>query len=195
MKIEHKLQALVYDIQSSRQKGAEDRCSDCEWSTDPLGHFAPCALSCLCVLSCSASCLCCPFPQMYWVWNRNPLYHFVPWTLSRLCVLSLSADVLGLEQFQLGHDNGGSQDVSRIMYVIFFLNCSHRHWLRNGLIPGRVHNHVGSSLPWLLTSSLVRNSHDRCRGGSQDVSKIMFVLLAVAVNISLGASQDLSRMT
>ena len=26
-------------------------------------------------------------------------------------------DVLGLEQFKLGNDNGGSQDHSRIMYV------------------------------------------------------------------------------
>ena len=27
------------------------------------------------------------------------------------------ADVLGLEQFKLGHDNGGSQDLSRVVYA------------------------------------------------------------------------------
>ena len=31
---------------------------------------------------------------------------------------NIFTDVLGLEQFKLGHDNGGSQDHSRIMYVV-----------------------------------------------------------------------------
>ena len=35
-----------------------------------------------------------------------------------------STDVLGLEQLKLGHDNGGSQDHSRIMYVFTTLNLS-----------------------------------------------------------------------
>lgn len=33
-------------------------------------------------------------------------------------MLVVYADVLGIEQFRIGHDNGGSQDHSRIMLVL-----------------------------------------------------------------------------
>ena len=45
------------------------------------------------------------------------------------CVMILLiTDVLGLEQFKLGHHNGGSQDYSRIMLVKSKLNVHFLYW-------------------------------------------------------------------
>lgn len=50
---------------------------------------------------------------LYWLSKRASASKFK--LISTCCVYNVVLDVLGLEQFKIGHDNGGSQDHSRIM--------------------------------------------------------------------------------